>query len=112
MLEGMIGIISCELRRYQQAEYFFLRAMETMSPLGKSDFSYGILLKYYAECLLTMNRYEESEVMLRESILIHRLNEIPVTHVTYQHLYDISQRLKEEKGDQKRQLMLDSGDMN
>jgi tetratricopeptide (TPR) repeat protein len=93
MIEGMIGIISCEIRKYQQAEIYFSKAMMTMSRLGEDDFSYGILLKYYSECLLKMKRYEESEVMLKRSLLIHHHNEIPLSHVTYQHLYEIRQGL-------------------
>jgi tetratricopeptide (TPR) repeat protein len=103
MVEGMLGISSCEIRRYEQAEFYFQRAMKTMSPLGEIDFSYGILLKYYGECLLRMNRVEESEEILRKSVLIHRINEIPLSHVTYQHLYEIRQQLQQEKSKRKNQ---------
>jgi tetratricopeptide (TPR) repeat protein len=103
MLEGMLSIVSCEVGKHLQAELYFEKARSSMSNLGERDFSLGILLKYRGECLLKMGRVQESEEVLKESLRIHRLNEIPLSHVTYQHLHHLTQLIQRQKRNHQRE---------
>jgi tetratricopeptide (TPR) repeat protein len=97
IFEAMLFIASCEVGKHQQAEAYYEKAKMSMQNLGTRDLSYGLMLKYRGECLWKMGRVEESEEALKESLRIHRLNDLPLSHVSYQHLYELVQLIRQHK---------------